>query len=407
LTTGLETDDLMASEVPVDPYGYYGRLREADPVHWNPFLKAWLVTRHGDVVSLLRNHAVFSSVIPACDPCDAYPPVDDANRALAGALAMHPLEGYDRPEHQQMRQAIHRWFTPKAVAVWRAHLRAAANDLIDARRADRQIEVKTEFATPLHMMTSCWMFGIARSDLGLLGDLSATVLAAHSAFATAEELQEAVPAWRQLKSYFEALIEGRCSATDSPQDVTSMFLDGERRGVFTRQQCIDMVAHMMLAGYQGTVNLICNGLLALLRSRSQWDLLCSDPAGLCASATEECLRYEPFVALGRVSHQDVELAGKQIRANERILWVMASANRDPRVFSNPEVFDISRSPNPHLTFGGGIHHCLGAALARVEGQEAFRALAERLPELRLRSNDVEWMPNLGSRELRALDVVWS
>lgn len=164
---------------------------------------------------------------------------------------------------------------------------------------------------------------------------------------------------------------------------------------------------MTLAGYQGSVNLICNGLLTLMRNRAQWDLLCSDPAGLCGSATEECLRYEPFIALGRVSHQDVELAGKQIRANERILWVMASANRDPRVFSNPDVFDITRSPNPHVTFGGGIHHCLGAALARIEGQEAFRALAERLPHLWLRSDDVEWIPDLGSRELRALDVAWS
>ena len=145
-----------------------------------------------------------------------------------------------------------------------------------------------------------------------------------------------------------------------------------------------------------------------MRNPDQWERLCVDPVGLCASATEECLRYEPSVVfLSRVAKHDVELGRAIIRAGDKVFWVIGSANRDPRVFPNPDSFDITRSPNPHLTFGGGVHHCIGAALARVEGQEAFRALAESFPRLRLQSEDIERFQSSGIRALRSLRVSWN
>ena len=134
------------------------------------------------------------------------------------------------------------------------------------------------------------------------------------------------------------------------------------------------------------MNLICNGTLALIRHPDQWELLRVDPAGAARSATEECLRYDPPVkSTQRIAAQDVERHGKTIRQGDRIRWIMAAANRDPRAFAEPDRFDVGRKPNPHVSFGAGIHYCLGASLARIEGQEVFRALAERFGTLRLES----------------------
>ncbi|MCC7133888.1 MAG: cytochrome P450 [Gemmatimonadales bacterium] len=155
------------------------------------------------------------------------------------------------------------------------------------------------------------------------------------------------------------------------------------------------------------MNLICNGTLALLRHPDQWAKLCADPEGLARLATEECLRYDPPVkSTQRIAAADVERHGKQIKKGDRIRWFMAAANRDPRAFPDPDRFDLSRSPNPHVSFGSGVHYCLGATLARVEGQEVFRALAERFPGMRLATDQLEYQPSIQFRSLKALPVVW-
>jgi cytochrome P450 len=155
------------------------------------------------------------------------------------------------------------------------------------------------------------------------------------------------------------------------------------------------------------MNLICNGTLALIRHPDQWRLLKADPAAMARLATEECLRYDPPVkSTQRIAVDDFTMGGKQIRRNDRIRWSIAAANRDPAAFEHPDRFDITRQPNPHVAFGGGIHHCLGATLARVEGQEVFRALAERFDELRLERTDLEYQPSIQFRSLKSLPVVW-
>src|SRR5262249_13405439 len=154
--------------------------------------------------------------------------------------------------------------------------------------------------------------------------------------------------------------------------------------VFTRHQVFANVTLLMNAGHNTTLNLICNGVLAFIRNADQWERLRSDPEGRAVSATEECLRYDsPLKRMRRICVADTEVGGTLIREGERVQWVISSANRDPRVFAEPDEFRIERSPNPHVAFGGGIHHCLGAALARLEGREVFRALAERFTSLRL------------------------
>ena len=139
----------------------------------------------------------------------------------------------------------------------------------------------------------------------------------------------------------------------------------------------------------------------------QWALLKQDPAGWAKRATEECLRYDaPVKSIQRLAAQDVEMRGKVVHKDDRIRWFISSANRDPEVFTNPETFDISRDPNPHVAFGSGVHHCLGATIARLEGQEVFKALAERFPSLHVDSEELTYQPSITFRSLKSLPVAW-
>ena len=195
---------------------------------------------------------------------------------------------------------------------------------------------------------------------------------------------------------------------DTPaDDFISVLAQAEKEGVFTRHQVLVNTALLLFAGHETTMNLICNGTLAFVRNPEQWARLVADPEGAARLATEECLRYDPPVkSTQRIAAEDVERHGKTIRKGDRIRWIMAAANRDPRAFQDPDRFDISRQPNTHVSFGAGIHYCLGASLARIEGQEVFRALAERFPALRLTTEELEYQPSIQFRSLKSLPVAW-
>jgi cytochrome P450 len=404
------TDDFTSMDVLDDPYTYFGNLRENDPLHWNPLTKSWIVTRYDDVLALIRNHDVFVSGLPPIDPRTTFPPIAEEDWEVVDQLAsMRNFINTDRPKHLEMRQAVHRWFTPKTVERWRLELRATVHALVAAHEADGRMELKEDFATPLPLKTICLMLGVPAADAERLKDLAAAFAGAFAIVGVGfdpELIRGAVRAHEELTDYFAPLIDAR--EREPSDDLISLMADGRHRGVFTDLECIDNVILLLIAGHETTLNLITNGILAFLRNPEQWDLLRSNSVGLCASATEECLRYEPSIPmLVRMSTAEIELLGTLIPPGSLFHWITSSANRDPRRFANPEVFDITRSPNPHIAFGGGIHHCLGAALARIEAQEAFRGLAERFPRLELANDALEYMQSIEFRSLRALEVAWS
>ncbi len=188
-------------------------------------------------------------------------------------------------------------------------------------------------------------------------------------------------------------------------DFISVLASGEKKGVFTRHQVLVNTSLLLLAGHETTINLICNGALAFLQHPDQWALLKEDPAGRAKWATEECLRYDaPVKSIQRLASQDVEMRGKTLGKDDRIRWFISSANRDPLMFADPDRFDIGRQPNQHVAFGSGTHHCLGATLARVEGQEVFKALAERFPEMEIGTETLEYHPSITFRSLKSLPV---
>jgi cytochrome P450 len=211
---------------------------------------------------------------------------------------------------------------------------------------------------------------------------------------------------RGMIEYVSPKVDERAAVPSD--DFISVLAQAEKEGVFTRHQVLVNTALLLFAGHETTMNLICNGTLAFIRHPDQWERLRADPEGASRLAVEECLRYDPPVkSTQRIAAEDVERRGKTIRKGDRIRWFMAAANRDPRAFEDPDRFDIARQPNPHVAFGAGIHYCLGASLARIEGQEVFRALAERLDALRLETEELTYQPSIQFRSLTSLPVAWA
>lgn len=398
-------DDLFTPEVIADPYPYFARLREEDPVHWNEKYGVWIITRYDDVVWLLRHPELFSSEVITRDPRQPYPPIQASDmetyhfvQAFFGDFFIQ----HDRPEHTEMRKVVHGYFTPKSMETWRALVQSAITDLLDEAEEQGQMDVMRDFATPLPLLVIAQMLGMPHQDRKFLRALSEKLI--FIGRGEPDRMQTTAEAIRGLVDYLAPLVEERLA--NPGDDLLSVIASGEKRGAYTRQEVLANAVLLLLAGHETTINLICNGTLAFLRSPEQWTLLRRDPA-LAVRATEECLRYDPPVkSLQRLAAQEVELGGKAIQPLDRTRWFITAANRDPEKFPAPEQFDIMREPNLHIAFGSGIHHCLGATLARVEGQEAFKALGQRFPTLHLATEELEYQPSIIFRSLKSLPVTW-
>jgi cytochrome P450 len=402
----VDLDDMFAPQVIADPYGYYARLRETDPVHWNERYQLWVVTRYDDVVWMIRHHERFSSAVIKNDPRPPYPPVNADDAGLVGYVRQFradQLVEHDRPEHLAMRKVVHGYFTPRAMESWRPFVRRAVAELLDEVRDRGRMDVLTDLAAPLPVRVITQMMGVPPEDREHLRQLADKLLYINRG--EPDRLRPLTEGIRGMLEYVEPLVDAR--RTGPGDDFISVLSQGEQAGVLTRSEVLANTALLLFAGHETTMNLICNGTLALARHPEQWARLKGDPAAWAPPATEECLRYDPPVkSTQRIAAEDVELGGKLIRKNDRIRWTIASANRDPTVFPDPDRFDIGRHPNPHVAFGAGIHFCLGVTLARLEGQEVFRALAERFPTLRLETERLEYQPSIQFRSLKSLPVSW-
>jgi cytochrome P450 len=301
---------------------------------------------------------------------------------------------------------VHGYFAPKSLEQWRPLIQSSIKDLLDEAEEKGRMDVMADFATPLPVLVIAQLMGIPREDRPYIGQLAEKLL--NIGRGEPDRMQPLTEGMTGMIEYVSPLVDERLVIPGD--DFISVLASGEKEGIFTRHQVLVNASLLLLAGHETTINLICNGTLAFLRHPEQWKLLKEDPAGRMVRATEECLRYDPPVkSIQRIASQDVEMGGKVMHKDDRIRWFISSANRDPEVFTEPDKFDIQRYPNPHVAFGSGIHHCLGAYLARMEGQEAFKALVERFPSLRLES-EVEklgYQPSITFRSLKTLPVSWN
>lgn len=401
------TDDMFAPDVIADPYAYYGRLRDEDPVHWNEEYALWVITRHEDVVWMTRHHELFSSAVFRNDPLPPYPRVDETDLNLYEYVRDYQADQFiqfDRPEHLEMRKVVHGYFTPRAMETWRGFVKDAVKELLDEAEAKGSMDIMKDLATPLPVLVIAQMMGVPKEDRGHVRHLAELLL--NIGRGEANRMQPLVEGMQGMIDYVAPLVEERI--VNPGDDFISVLAQGEKKGILTRHQVLVNTSLLLLAGHETTINLLCNGTLAFINNQDQWEMLKEDPAGRAKKATEECLRYDsPVKSIQRLASDDIELHGKLLRKNDRIRWFITSANRDPRAFENPDTFDISRDPNPHVAFGNGVHHCLGATLARLEGQEVFKALAERFPSLHLNTDSLHYQPSITFRSVKSLPVLWN
>jgi cytochrome P450 len=398
--------DMFTRDVIADPYTYYGRLRDEDPIHWNQAYDLWVVTRYDDLVWLTRHHELFSSAVFKNDPRGAYPAIDESDLGLYEYVKNYQADQFiqhDRPDHLEMRRVMHSYFTPKSMEAWRPFVQAAVKELLDAAEEKGEFDVMRDLATPLPVLVIAQMMGVPAEERAHVRHLAEKLL--YIGRGEGDRMQPLTEGMRGMIEYVSPLVDRRI--VDPGDDFISVLASGEKKGVFTRHQVLVNTSLLLLAGHETTINLICNGTLSLIRHPDQWALLQQDPAGLAKAATEECLRYDsPVKSIQRIASQDVEMRGKVLRKDDRIRWFISSANRDPDAFADPAAFDITRHPNQHVAFGSGTHHCLGATLARVEGQEVFKALAERFPRLQVQTKELEYQPSITFRSLKSLPVTW-
>jgi cytochrome P450 len=405
MTTAIR-DDMFTSDVIADPYSYYGRLRDEDPIHWNDAYALWVITRHDDVTWMTRHNELFSSAVFRNDPKPAYPAIDESDLGLYEYVRNYQADQFiqhDRPEHLDMRKIVHGYFTPKAMESWRPFVVNAVKELLDAAEEKGSMDVMRDLATPLPVLVIAQMMGVPAEDRPYVRQLAEKLL--YIGRGEHDRMPILTDGMKGMVEYVSPLVDERIVRPGD--DFISVLASGEKRGVFTRHQVLVNTSLLLLAGHETTINLICNGTLAFIQHPDQWALYKKDPAGQAKWATEECLRYDaPVKSIQRLASQDIEMRDKVMEKNDRIRWFISSANRDPNVFADPDKFDITRQPNPHVAFGNGVHHCLGATLGRVEGQEVFKALAERFPNLQLESEELDYQPSVTFRSLKSLPVIW-
>jgi pimeloyl-[acyl-carrier protein] synthase len=392
---------LLDPEVLADPYPLYRRLRTEDPVHWDPFLHAWVVTRYNDVVRVLHDFSADRTFTPQ-------------QLTELGLSQLSPIAGVmvkqmlfmDPPAHTRLRGLCSQAFTPRRVERLREHIQEIADRLIDEVLASGRMDLIRDFAAPMPATVTAEMLGVPTSDHVQLKAWSADFAEMLGNFQhNPDRTHRVLGSLAGMTDYFkDAIREQKLHPGEGlVHDLLAAEVDGDR---LSEEEVIANLIVTMVGGQETTTNLIGNGMLTLLRNPAVLEQLSSD-LSLITSAVEELLRYEsPSQHTARIAPEDVEIGGKKIRRKDAVIAVMGAANRDPEQFPDPDRLEITRKDNRHVAFGFGAHFCFGAPLARIEAQIAFSTILRRLPGLRLEAGPITWRENLGLRGLTALPVSW-
>jgi pimeloyl-[acyl-carrier protein] synthase len=386
----------MDPEFVEDPYPTYHRLRALDPVHPNP-LGFWVLTRYEDVVAALRDPRFGKEAIAS---------VVAARFGIPAPTVGLSMLDRDPPDHTRLRGLVSKAFTPRVVEALRPHIQRIVDDLLARVEGRHAMDLVEEFAYPLPVTVICQMLGVPVEDrdrfrqwgLDIARGLDSIMLPADS-----EVGRRSAAARHALTDYFRALIAERRAAPRA--DMLSDLIAAEEAGdKLSANELLATCILLLVAGHETTVNLIGNGMLALLRHPGELRRLREDP-GLIDSAVEELLRYDgPVQRTSRVPSEDVVIGGRTIPKGDLVMPFIGAADRDPAQFPDPDRLDIGRADNRHIAFGWGIHFCLGAPLARLEGQTAIGTLVGRLPRLALATDRPEHRPSLTLRGLVSLPV---
>jgi cytochrome P450 len=384
-----------------DPYPTYALLQQYAPIFFWDAWGMWFLSRYEDCYTLLRDNRLGRRGGRTEDAGEPPP----QQRPLFEMMSRWMLL-QDPPDHTRLRSLVHKAFTPRMVAQLRATVQQTTDDLLDRVQARGSMDLIADFAYPLPVTVICQLLGVPPADhVHFRGwsDAIARSLDLTDVTAVYDRASEATVA---LESYLDGLLAERRAHPQA--DLFSALVAVEEQGDrLTRDELFATCALLLMAGHETTINLIGNGTLALLRHPDQWQRLREQP-DLIQSAVEELLRYDSPVQLtARVVKEEIAYRGHVFRAGQEVAFLLGAGNRDPAQFAAPATLDLGRPDNRHLSFGGGIHYCLGAPLARLEGEVAFQTLARRLPDLALATDTVTYRDNLVLRGLETLPVTFT
>ncbi|MCY4400783.1 MAG: cytochrome P450 [Gemmatimonadetes bacterium] len=385
----------LAPEFVADPYPVYRRLRDRDPVHYSILTEQFVVSRFSDVDRILRDHRNFSSDLQRAR---------SSRGSLGTRKKLKPsMLVQDPPDHTRLRRLVNRAFTPRSVAKMEDYIRATAHKLLDEVAGTDEFDLMKALAVPLPTIAIARMIGVPERDLDRFKVWSDHLARALEPLLTPDEVEAVYRSEQELAEYHRAIIEQR--RREPREDLVSRLVRAEEEGdKLTPDETIVMLRLLLAAGNETTTNLIGNGVRALLRSPDQFAFLREQPE-LIPAAVEELLRYDSPVQLDmRIARRDLQIGDTAVRSGTMVTLAIGSANHDPERFNRPHELDIRRSDQGNIAFGRGIHHCLGAPLARLEGRIALEVLLERFDRIGFGARAPKYRPSVVLRGLEHFDV---
>lgn len=379
-----------------DPYPIYHRLREQDRVSW--MFDRWIVTGYAEVLTVLR------------DPRFRHVGSKEYLLQRFGQGPLYRMQSnwllfIDPPAHTRQRGLVAKAFSRRSLDQLRPKIQAMVDSLLDAVEPRGFMDVIDDLAYPLAVGTLCNLLGVPTEAREPFKEWSRDIGPMMDPLVTPEQVGRANRGMQEWIDYFTELVEER--RRDPRDDLITALVEAEERGDrLNHEELLAAITLVFGAGSETTMNLIGNGMLALLRHRDQLELLRSNPS-LADNAVDELLRYDTSAQVsGRGASEDVQLGGKQIRAGQPVVVLLGAANRDPAQFPDPDRLDITRPNLRHLAFGGGPHFCVGAALGRIEAMIAFNTVLRRMPSIKLAVDEPEWRQMFTLRGLKALPVAF-
>ncbi|MGG1244775.1 cytochrome P450 [Bacillus cabrialesii] len=386
-----------SSEFLKNPYPFYERLRAVHPIHKGSFLKypGWYVTGYEEAAAILKD-ARFKVRTPLPETSIKYQDLQCVQNRM--------MLFQNQPDHRRLRTMASGAFTPRMAECYRSYIDETVRRLLDQVQGEKKMEVISDFAFPLASFVIANIIGVPEEDREQLKDWAVSLIQTIDFTRSRKALTEGNHIAVQAMAYFRELIQKR--KRHPQQDMISMLLKRKEKDKLTEEELASTCLLLAIAGHETTVNLISNSILCLLQHPEQLLKLKENP-DLIGSAIEECLRYEsPTQMTARVASEDIDISGVTIRQGEQVYLLLGATNRDPIRFTNADVFDLTRSPNPHLSFGHGHHICLGSSLARLEAQIAVNAILQRMTGLKLADSERRYRPLFGFRALEALPVTF-
>ena len=387
----------LSGRMAQDPYPEYAKLRERDPVHRSRLANAWVFTRYADVDAILRDHRNFSS-----DPRKRE--LSKRQRAALPSPDDYTMLFLDPPDHTRLRSLVNKAFTRRAINALEPNVRALLQGLLDGVEDPASgFDLMEAVAHPLPVIVIAEMLGVPPEDRARFRVWSNQRARLLEPTISQKEREVAAEAAKALDEYFTPVIETRRAAPQ--EDIVSALAQAEEAGdTLTEREMLTMLRLLLVAGNETTTNLIGNGMLALLRHPDQLERLRADPS-LIPAAVEELLRFDsPVQTDFRGAVRDCEVNGFPVRQGQGVITLLGAANRDPETFEHPDRLDVGRAGGNHLSFGRGIHHCLGAPLARLEGRIVLETLLERFSSMRLLSERPTFRNSVVLRGLQSLPV---